>query len=517
MSSPSAPRRVGAHDSAPAGGWALHDSTAARRLEAAAAVALPPHTLMRRAGLAVARLALALAPGARRVWVAAGPGNNGGDGLEAALHLHRAGKEVVVALHPADTRPADAAAALERARAAGVRLSEQPLPAGPLAPTDLAIDALFGLGATRPPCGWALDALHALGRGGAPVLAIDLPSGLDPDHGRRLGGDATVRARWTLALLTLKPGLFTAAGRDHAGAVWFDGLGIEADAEPAVAHLVTAADVSWPERPHERHKGSFGDLWVVGGDTGMAGAAVLAAQAGLAAGAGRVYLVALDGAAAARPEVMTRPLTALSDRQQALEDATVVCGCGGGTGIATPLATLIGRAGRLLLDADALNTLAADPALALRVQARARRGRPTLLTPHPLEAARLLGVSATDVQQDRLGAARALATRLSATVVLKGSGSIVADATACFINTSGNAALASAGTGDVLAGWTGGLWSQGLTPRQAAVLGMFSHGAAADRWLARHGVAAPLSATALIEKLGLAWGGRSAHACGNTN
>lgn len=513
MVPPPAPRRVSAHDRAPAGGWALHDSATARRLEIAAAAGLPPHTLMRRAGLAVARLALALAPNTRRVWVAAGPGNNGGDGLEAALHLHRAGKEVVVAVHPADTRPADATAALERARAAGVHLSEQPTPAEPLAPTDLAIDALFGLGATRPPRGWALDALHALSHGGAPVLAIDLPSGLDPDHGCCLAVDATVRARWTLSLLTLKPGLFTAAGRDHAGAVWFDGLGVPADTEPPVARLVSAADVAWPARHHERHKGSFGDLWVVGGDTGMVGAAVLAAQAGLAAGAGRVYLVALGGGAIARPEVMTRPPTALSDRQLALEDATVVCGCGGGAGIAAPLATLIGRAGRLLLDADALNALAADPALALRVQARTQRGRPTLLTPHPLEAARLLGISAADVQADRLGAARALATHLSATVVLKGSGSIVADATDCLINTSGNAALAGAGTGDVLAGWTAGLWSQGLAPRDAAVLGVFSHGTAADRWQAAHGAAAPLPATTLIESLGQAWGSRPMHGC----
>lgn len=504
MPPPPSPWLVGADASA--ADCPLYSVASTRRLESLAATALPPQTLMRRAGLATARLALALAPGARRIWVAAGPGNNGGDGLEAAQHLRAAGKEVAVALHPTTARPIDATLALERARKAGVTFSESSSPLSPLTPTDLVIDALFGVGAVRPPRGWALDALRSVNASEAPVLSIDLPSGLDADHGRCIDSDATVHAQWTLALLTLKPGLFTAAGRDHAGAVWFDNLGIAGDTEVPLGQLVSAADLAWPRRLHDRHKGSFGDLWVVGGAAGMGGAAVLAALAGLTAGAGRVYLVSLNGGSPSRPELMPRPLSALTDPRCTLESATVVCGCGGGTDIAAPLATLLGRAGRLLLDADALNSLATDPALQTQLAARAARRRPTLLTPHPLEAARLLGIDTESVQADRLGAARELASRLQATVVLKGSGSVVADAQGLWINTSGNAALSSAGTGDVLAGWIAGLWAQGLTPRHAAALGVFSHGAAADRWREEQSSAAPLPATALIERLHLAWG-----------
>ncbi|HSV71710.1 MAG TPA: NAD(P)H-hydrate dehydratase [Methylibium sp.] len=499
---PIAPGRSG-----PPQGWPLHGVAASRRLEAAAAQGLPAHTLMRRAGWAVARLALALAPAAHRVWVAAGPGNNGGDGLEAAMHLHAAGKDVTVTLLGATSRPPDAVAALERARAAGIRVIDGALPPWALQPQDLAIDALFGIGMSRPPGGAAGDAVRALNGAVAPVLAIDLPSGLDADHGWCLDPAAAVQARWTLSLLTLKPGLFTAAGRDHAGEVWFDDLAVAADAEPPVAQLLTSVDGWWPRRRHAQHKGSFGDLWVIGGSAGMTGAAALAARAALAAGAGRVYLVSHAGADPAQPELMQRSAAALTDHDELLEQATVVAGCGGGPDIAAPLSTLIGRAGRLLLDADALNALAADTALAARLRARQRRGRPTLLTPHPLEAARLLGVATADIQADRIGAARALAERLSAVVVLKGAGSVIADGAGhCMINASGNAALATAGAGDVLAGWIGGLWSQGLTVQRAAALGVFSHGAAADRWMALHGRAAPLPAGRLIDGLADDWG-----------
>jgi hydroxyethylthiazole kinase-like uncharacterized protein yjeF len=199
---------------------------------------------------------------------------------------------------------------------------------------------------------------------------------------------------------------------------------------------------------------------------------------------------------------MQRPTSALASRTQPLEQATLVCGCGGGTGIAQHLPVVIGRAGRLLLDADALNALAGDPLLAQLLRGRHARNRPTVLTPHPLEAARLLGCTADAVQADRLGAARTLAARFGAVVVLKGSGSVVAspDGT-CRINASGNAALATAGTGDVLAGWIGGLWAQGLGAATAAALGVFSHGAAADRWSRHLGHVAPLTAGRLIDQL----------------
>jgi hydroxyethylthiazole kinase-like uncharacterized protein yjeF len=505
---PSAPamtlRRIVGGAAPNSGSWPLHGQAATRKLEAAAASSLPPHALMQAAGAALARLALALRPHARQVWVAAGPGNNGGDGLVAAVLLKQLGRELTVSWAPGAARPADAADALARARAAGVRIVEAATAPEGLDAGDLAIDALFGLGLSRPPSGWALAAIRALNAGPAPALAVDLPSGLDGDHGRVLG-DA-VRARWTLALLTLKPGLFTADGRDHAGEVWLDTLGLPLDTALADAELIVDTAAAWPPRPHAGHKGRFGDVRVVGGAPGMAGAALLAARAALAAGAGRVFCTLLDPALAAldggHPELMLREPASLLDRDTELENSTLVCGCGGGDALAPWLPALMSRAGRLLLDADALNLIAQDPALAAPLAARAARGRPTVLTPHPLEAARLLGCSTAEVQADRLGATCELAARHRAVVVLKGSGSVVASpGLRPAVNASGNAALASAGSGDVLAGWIGGLWSQGLDASTAARLGVHSHGAAADRWRASQAHDGPLEASRLIDAL----------------
>jgi hydroxyethylthiazole kinase-like uncharacterized protein yjeF len=486
-------------------GWPLHDTAASRALEAAAAAPLPTGRLMERAGEAAARLALALAPHARRVWIAAGPGNNGGDGYEAAWRLHAAGRDVTVSRSAGrGAPPADAPAALERARSAGVRIVDDPAPPGGLGPEDLALDALFGLGLSRPAEGRALTALHALNAAPCPVLALDLPSGLDADSGRRLG--EAVRARWTLALLSLKPGLFTADGRDCCGETWFDALGADLHAVAPSAWLLTRTDALRPARAHAQHKGSFGDVWVVGGAPGMSGAVRLAARAALAAGAGRVHLAALDpqaaGLDAAYPELLAPAPQALAEAATPLERATVVCGCGGGEAVRPLLPLVLSRAGRLLLDADALNALAADPALAPLAVARAARGRETVMTPHPLEAARLLSASTAEVQADRICAARTLSERYRATVVLKGSGSVIASpGEPPWINGSGNAALATAGTGDVLAGWIGGWWSQGLAAPDAARLGVHAHGAAADRWRAARGVDAALAASELIGAL----------------
>jgi hydroxyethylthiazole kinase-like uncharacterized protein yjeF len=484
----------------------LYGSAALRQIEAKASSALPHHTLMQRAGLATAKLALALAPQARRIWIAAGPGNNGGDGFEAALHLHAAGKEVHVSHWPAAAKPpADAAASQQRALAAGVGTILGGGPPPGWAASDLAVDALLGIGATRTPEGALQDAVNQLNSGAAPVLAIDVPSGLDAERGICFGTVA-VRATWTLTLLGLKPGLFTSEGRDHAGAVWLDDLGICPPAGLMAARLLSDSRPLWPSRLHVQHKGSFGDVWVVGGAPGMTGAALLAAQAALAAGAGRVYLAGLDDPLpthdAGRPELMHRSPASLREAGTPLEHATVVCGCGGGEAVHPLLPVLLSRAGRLLLDADALNALAIDPTLARLLEARGARGRDTLLTPHPLEAARLLGTSTQTVQADRLAAATALARRYGATVVLKGSGTVIAGpAEGRWVNASGNACLASPGTGDVLAGWIGGLWAQGLDAAGAARLGVHTHGFAADSWAAGETRAGPLMAQPLVSIL----------------
>ena len=492
----------------------LYDSNAARVIEAAAQQQLPPHTLMERAGRALARLALAAAPHVRRVHVFAGPGNNGGDGLQAAPLLKAAGKAVRVTLlaDPA-ALPADAALALEQAQDHGIAISSEWPDADELGDDSLLVDALLGLGARRAPQGRIAEAIALINRaataGGLPVLAVDLPSGLHPDSGALLGEEA-VRATHTLSLLVPKPGLFTALGRDHAGIVWQHDLEVAADTAHAVA-LLGGPPMPQPLR-HAQHKGSFGNLVVIGGAPGMLGAARLAARAALGAGAGRVYLCPLDDAAPLadlmQPELMLRRRVWDDDRSL-LQDATIVCGCGGGSAVRELLPVLLEAAPRLLLDADALNAIAADAALGQRLAARAARGAATVLTPHPLEAARLLEASVAAVQADRLRHASALAARFACTVVLKGSGSIIASAAEWpTINPSGNALLASAGTGDVLAGWIGGLWASGAAvgdkPAAAAAAaardGVFLHGLAADVALAA-GLSHPLLASSLIDLL----------------
>ncbi|WP_425259702.1 NAD(P)H-hydrate dehydratase [Rubrivivax sp. RP6-9] len=481
---------------AAAGPWPLHDAAASRVVEQRALAGNPPQALMQRAGLAVAQLALAWAPHAQRVQVLAGPGNNGGDGFVAALHLQRAGKAVQVAFFGDAARlPADAAWAHAAAAAAGVPIS----PAWQGDAGDLAIDALLGLGTRRAPEGALADAIRRLNGGPAPVLSVDLPSGLHADTGVALGGVA-VRAQATLSLLTLKPGLYTGQGRDHAGRVWLHTLGVQVGDGTALL----AGPPPPLQRQHAAHKGSFGDVAVVGGAPGMTGAAWLAANAALAAGAGRVYVSPLDAGATTapqRPELMTRSRWWLAD-DSALANTTVVCGCGGGTVVAEALPRLLARASRLVLDADGLNAVAAAPDLQAALRTRAAAGHATVLTPHPLEAARLLGCSAADVQADRLAAAQALVQRYTCVVVLKGSGSIVAAPRMLpRINPTGNALLATAGTGDVLAGWLGGLWAQQPdAPQAAAVAAVWQHGHVADR-AAAAGRTRPLRALDLVELL----------------
>lgn len=519
--SPPGPQRVGPR----ARPWPLFDRVATRAAEQAALAHCAPRSLMKRAGTSVARLALALAPHARLIEVACGPGNNGGDGLVAAAELHRLGRRVRVLLFDAGAaRPADAAWALQQALDTGVPISSEAPHAGVKA--DLFIDALLGLGSTRPLAG--AMASWVARQSGQPTLAVDLPSGLDVDSGALLGGGEAVQATHTLTLLTLKPGLFTASGRDHAGQVWFDDLGWSADEGNAGALLFDADASVWRTlaRRHASHKGSFGDLVVVGGAEGMGGAAQLAAQAALASGAGRVYLSALadyDAQAQSqwsgqRAELMQRRAWWQSNPAE-LRSATTVCGCGGGTAVAATLPALLANAGQLVLDADALNAIAADPALQAMLAARHGLGLVSVLTPHPLEAARLLGSTTAELMADRLGAARRLAERFAAIVVLKGSGSIVAArGERPTINASGNAALATPGSGDVLAGWIGGWLASGAasmaestTNRSLATetvrLATWLHGHAADRFCAADPqcVRGPLRALDLIEAMHRAW------------
>jgi hydroxyethylthiazole kinase-like uncharacterized protein yjeF len=490
--------------------WPLHGAVTTRAIEQRAAAALPAHELMRRAGLGVARLALALAPHAPRFIVLAGPGNNGGDGIEAALQLQLLGKQTRVRLLADAARlPADAADALARAQAAGVPI-EPGFDAGIGNDDDApVIDALLGIGSKRAPQGALARAIEALRARRGIVLAVDVPSGLDALTGQPIGEHA-VRATHTLSLLTLKPGLFTGTGRDHAGEAWFDDLGVAADLSCADALLAGGVSMTHDVEPrHADHKGSRGDVHVVGGAPGMSGAALLAARAAHAAGAGRVYVVALDPGAtlldAARPELMFRARWWQAAPAE-IAHGIVLAGCGGGDAVRAALPPLLSNATQLVLDADALNAIAGDESLqALLVARAARGGRPTIATPHPLEAARLLGITAREVQADRLEAATRLAERYGCVALLKGSGSIVAaPGRTPYLNPTGNAALATAGTGDVLAGWIAGRWAQAHegdsieAAQRIAAQAAFRHGLAADR----HGDGdTPLRAADLVERM----------------
>ena len=492
--------------------YPLQNAAATRHIELVAAAQLPPHTLMQRAGLAVARLACALAPHAQTIWVACGPGNNGGDGFEAAMHLQRWGHRPVVTFCGDEARlPAAARASLARARAAGVVLaSEAP------AQCDLAIDALLGIGADtgKPADGRPLPPLmatwlvHMHTRVDA-VLCVDLPSGLQADTGNY--ADTTfatqliaspaifdcARRRYCLNLLTVKPGVFTGHGKDAAGQVWWDDLGISDDmaqSSPS-AWLLGADRVALPQRPHASHKGSYGDVAVVGGAPGMPGAALLAARAALHTGAGRVFVGLLDGGSMPvdpqQPELMFRPIGQLN-----LPSSTVVCGCGGGDAVRAVLPQVLSQSSRLVLDADALNAIAQDSALQTLLIARAQRGYATILTPHPLEAARLLTSSTAHIQADRLQAAQQLADKFQCTALLKGAGSVIAapHQLPC-INHSGNAKLATGGTGDVLAGMTGAYLAAGHSAFQAACTAAHQHGKVADSWPAQR----PLTASQIAQ------------------
>ena len=452
-----------------------------RATEQAALAAAPQGALMRRAGAAAAALASRLVPSGGKVLVLAGPGNNGGDALEAAALLAYGGCQVIIHFAgSAASLPADAAAALQRAKASPALFRPATMPER----WDLVIDGLFGIGLARPLAGEFAALVLALNAMRCPVLALDVPSGLDADTGAIVGlggGGVAVRASHTITFIADKPGLHTADGCDYAGLVEVATLAVDAGHYPPPSAVLSdpalfAARLA-PRRENS-HKGSYGDCAILGGAHSMAGAVILAARSAALSGAGRVYAGFIDAAPAydpLHPEIMCRRAADLD-----LARAAVVAGPGLGEGDSAHalLAQALAGAAPLALDADALNMIAGDAGL--RATAVARAGA-TLMTPHPLEAARLLGCSAADVQADRLAAARRLAAEFNAMVVLKGAGSVMArpDGLA-IINVTGSPALATAGTGDVLAGLCGALLAQHWTPWEALLGAVWLHGAAAD-------------------------------------
>lgn len=465
---------------------ALYPVSEIRDIERAALAVLPPGTLMQRAAMAAARLVLHLAPSAADdgILVIAGPGNNGGDALEAARLLADEGLNVTVLLCADPARQsADSHQALAHARNSAIRFADPTVATTVVAGKwALVIDGLFGIGLARPITGHLHDLVAAVNALPCMVLALDVPSGLDADTGDIVGdGGIAIHASHTITFIGDKPGLHTFRGRDHAGEVHVADLDIDIGTpRPTRTHLNSIESFSaWlRRRPHDSHKGSFGDVIVVGGAHGMSGAPILAATAAAKCGAGRVFAAFVNDAPpydTAHPELMCRRATEMN-----FSAGTLVVGPGLGTSRAAhdTLASALRTHVPLVLDADALNLIAEEPGLQQKL---AQRNGETVVTPHPLEAARLLHASARYIQSDRLAAAREIASRFKVTAVLKGSGTVIANPDGdVMINTTGNPALATAGTGDVLAGICGALLAQSFPAWNAALAATWLHGQAAD-------------------------------------
>ena len=474
----------------------LYTVAQVRAIEEAACAGLPPGTLMRRAGDAAARFALELL-GERRdkpVLVLAGPGNNGGDALEVAANLADGGVDATVLFQPGQREISDEAqSAHERARSGTVGFIDMLPPSGDWG---LVVDGLFGIGLARPIEGDYREMVEAVNAMRCPVLALDVPSGLDADTGAVIGpGGVAVRATHTITYLANKPGLHTLDGRDSAGHVRVEMLGVSPELLPPPSARLGTAELfahRLAARRHNSHKGSFGDVAVLGGAHGMAGAPVLAARGALYGGAGRVFVAMLDsgpGYDSVQPELMFRTADGFDFTGRTL---VIGPGMGDSAGAMRLLARALDSDSPLLVDADAINLIGASPDLLARL---AGRGAPSVLTPHPLEAARLLGQGTGVIQADRLAAAREIALRTRATVILKGSGSVIAQPDgAIVINPTGNAGLATAGSGDVLAGICGALLAQAWPAGEAAIGAAWIHGAAADLLVA-HGIG-PIGMTA---------------------
>ena len=462
-------------------GTPLYLASAIRAIEAAAVAVKNPPKLMEKAGLAAAEIARDISGGTGKpVLVLAGPGNNGGDAFVVARHLKKWYFKVTVAFAGEERKlSADAKAALAAWRKAGGSLA----PALPAARQwGLVVDGIFGIGLERNASGLQAEWIEAVNGMNAPVLALDVPSGLHSDSGRVLG--RAVRATHTVTFIALKPGLLTLDGPDHCGEIHLRTLDLDAQSLRSASGFLIGrevlAGVLKPRRQNS-HKGDYGSVGVIGGDHGMVGAALLAGRAALKLGAGRVYLGLLAGDAplldAGQPELMLR------SADEVLKLGHLSClAIGPGLGLMPDAAFYLGWALEsplpLVLDADALNLIASDRQLADRLKSRKAA---TLLTPHPAEAARLLGIETPAVQKDRIGSALALAEAFGSIVVLKGAGSICASPDGTWhVNTSGNPGMASAGMGDVLTGMIAALLSQGVGPKSALLAGVYLHGAAAD-------------------------------------
>lgn len=458
----------------------LFDSAALRTIEQRAAEATgDAFELMRRAGCAAWRELLDRWPQARRLLVVCGPGNNGGDGYLLATHALRSGRDVLVL--SVDALPPTSDLAREARRMFLGAGGREEAFEGTLPPVDLVVDALFGIGLTRPPDGPMAALIDAINAHESDVFSLDVPSGVDARRGSAPGH--AVRATHTLEFIGCKVGLRTGRALDLTGSLGLAMLEVEPFREGSIplATLIGAGVLPRWLRPRMRdlHKGRNGRVLCIGGDVGGGGAIMLCAEAALRSGAGLVEVATrashIAPLLARLPEVMAQAGDVPEMIEPALDRADCIAvGPGlGRTPWASSLLQRVLRAGRpLVLDADALNLLAERPT-ALPAD--------TVLTPHPGEAARLLGSTIVDVQGDRFEAVRELARRHACTVVLKGAGTIVASADGrMHVLAAGNPGMAVGGMGDVLTGVIAALRAQGLETFDAAACGALLHAVAGD-------------------------------------
>lgn len=473
------------------------------------------YELMKRAGRAVvdhvhAHYLADRYPTARRWLVICGPGNNGGDGYVVATMAAEAGIEVTLcSLVDTTQLKGDAALALADWQTAGGKVLPWPLTA--MDNFDLALDALLGTGIDREVDGAYRDAIDFLNKLACPVVAIDIPSGLNADTGCVMG--CAVRALSTVTFVGQKRGMYTADGPDYCGTICFDDLSIPAEIAADIADcgsLVVQEYLHSTLQPRKRnsHKGSYGHVLAIGGIAGMSGAIRLCGEAALRSGAGRVTL-ATDPAHAAlinvgRPELMVRPVAGADVLRALLGDdhaLDYVLAAGPGLGqsewSAALLEMCLAADMPLVVDADGLNLLAEKDHRPAREN--------WILTPHPAEAARLLKCKTAEIQRDRVTAAQAIASQYSAEVVLKGCGTVIASPAGAYaICPLGNPGMATAGSGDVLTGIIAALLGQGLSCRQAAIAGVVAHAAAGD--LAQQAVGEmSLLAGDIIDQLPAVW------------
>ncbi len=440
---------------------------------------VPGYGLMCRAGQAAFRALQEAWPDVRSLRIVCGAGNNAGDGYILALAAQQAGLDISVhSVVSVNRLKGDALLACQSFQAAGGKLL--PYSEGALDGADVVVDALLGTGLDREVTGAYAEVIRAINRFEGCVLALDIPSGLNADTGCPLG--VAVRADRTVTFVGLKQGLFTGQGLEYGGKVVFADLEVPETAFRSVtpsAMLLQGWESALPARSRAAHKGDFGHVLVVGGDTGFTGAARLAAEAAARVGAGLVTIATREVHAGmmnlARPELMCHGVECAEALKEQMQRASVVA-IGPGLGQSHWAHVLLEAAYEsqlpLIVDADALNILARNPV----------RRENCILTPHPGEAARLLQTTSANIQCDRYAAVQALQHKYRGVVVLKGSGTLIhGDQNVPWVCTAGNPGMASGGMGDVLTGVMAGLVAQKLNLLEAAKLGARLHGTAGDR------------------------------------